>query len=398
MFVPKLSRDTRLLIMFSGFRHVTELFLGTFMISFLMQIASNQILSVSIYKLFEYAATCFGFFLFANWCKRHDKVNVLRLSVLPKIALLVSIIVLGDRITDYVILMGFLYGLCAGMYYLPTNAMIDEKVPSRSVGYYMGTLNAVNHAVKIIFPVVLGIFINTGSYVSVSYVLLGLTIIEALLMCLLTPSRHRSRKPIDFGGFVRCVLRFSIIKKLFALELLRGFGHGLLTSVIAIYTIYMFKTDLNLGVFTTLFSLCSVISSWCLGRFCPNKNYPFVISLCMLMTMFGVSVFIWRATPLTFLIYNFVYATAILVLDQLCKVYLFTLSKSSCVTNNHKIEFFVLRDWVLFMGRWIGYLGMMYIGVFGGYPWLRWYLGVIAFVLMLIGFLSININRSIRSR
>ena len=398
MSFSKMSRDVKLMLVFSVLRTVAELFLGTFMISFLMQIATNEILSVSAYKLFEYIATNAGFFLFASWCKRRNKVNVMRLSALPKIALLTAIIVLGNRVMDHVFLMGALYGLSAGMFYLPMNAMIGEKVPTGLMGYFIGAQNAVNYVTRIVVPVVLGFFINTGSYISVSYVLLGLSIVELGLMMLLTPSRHRNKNPLDYGGFIRCVFRFPVIKKLFAMEFLRGFGDGLLPAVITMYTVYMFKTDLNLGMFTTLFSLCSILSTWCMGRFCHHRRYPIVVSVCMLLTMFGISLFVWHTSPITFLVYNFVYATAIVVMDQICKVNMFKLSKSKCVTNNHKMEFFVIRDSALFLGRWIGYVGLMYIGVFGGYIWLRWYLVVITLSLLMAGVTVLLIMRPKRKR
>ena len=102
MSSQKLSRDLRLLLIFSALRNVTDLFLGTFLISFLMQNSLNEILSVSTYKLFEYAATCAGFFIFAHWCKRYNKVAVFALNQVPKIALLAAIILLltnGCKVT-----------------------------------------------------------------------------------------------------------------------------------------------------------------------------------------------------------------------------------------------------------------------------------------------------------
>ena len=58
----KLSRGQRLLIVFTGLRNITDLFLGAFLISFIMQRATNQIVSVSMYQLFHFTAVCFGFF------------------------------------------------------------------------------------------------------------------------------------------------------------------------------------------------------------------------------------------------------------------------------------------------------------------------------------------------
>ena len=118
----------------------------------------------------------------------------------------------------------------------------------------------------------------------------------------------------------------------------------------------------------------------------------------MFVVLGGISLFVWRTTPITFLVYNFVYSTAIVILDQLCCVNMYALSNSKCVTTNHKIEYFVFRDFALFIGRWIGYVGLMYIGVFGGYAWLRWYLVLITLSIMLAGWLTMRMLPYLKSR
>ena len=394
----KLSRDFKLLITFSALRNISDLFLGTFLVSFIMHLSDNQIVSVSMYKLFEYAATCAGFFLFAQWCKRYNKVAVFALNLIPKIMLLVAIIMLGDRVVDWVIPLGLLYGIGAAMYHLPMNSMVGEKIASNMMNRYIGTKNTVIYIVKILTPVLLGIFIDTGSYVDMAYVMLGLTVVELGLCFGLSPSRHKIRRPIDFVGFFRCMMRFPVIRTMFRMEVLRGFGVGLLGTVITMYTVYMFHTDLNLGIFTTIFAIFSIITSWAFGRWGRRKLYPYMLVVAMIVVLAAMSIFVWNTTPATFLLYNFVYATAIVLMEQISSVTILNLSKSKCVTANHRIEYFVFRDFALFLGRWVGFVGLMYIGVFGGYAWLRWYLVVITAAILVAGVMAATMSRHIRGR
>ena len=274
MTTPKLSRDLRLLIIFSALRNITDLFLGTFLVSFIMHLSASEIIAVSTYRLFEFAATCAGFFVFAHWCKRYNKVSVFALNLIPKIALLLAIMLLGDRVVDYLIPLGLLYGVGAAMYHLPMNTMVGEKGSPAVMNRFIGLKSTVIYLTKIITPVVLGVFIDMGSYTNIAYVLFALSIVELGLTFMLTPSRHRSRRPVDFVGFFRCMMRFPVIREMFAMEILRGFGVGLLNTVITMYTVYMFKTDLNLGIFTTIFAMFSIIASWAFGRWGRKKYYP----------------------------------------------------------------------------------------------------------------------------
>lgn len=394
----KLSRDFKLLITFSALRNISDLFLGTFLVSFIMHLSASQIVSVSMYKLFEYAATCAGFFLFAQWCKRYNKVAVFALNLIPKIMLLVAIIMLGDGVVDWVIPLGLLYGIGAAMYHLPMNSMVGEKIASNMMNRYIGAKNTVIYIVKILTPVLLGIFIDTGSYVDMAYVMLGLTVVELGLCFGLSPSQHKTRRPIDFVGFFRCMMRFPVIRTMFRMEVLRGFGVGLLGTVITMYTVYMFHTDLNLGIFTTIFAIFSIITSWAFGRWGRRKLYPYMLVVAMIVVLAAMSIFVWNTTPATFLLYNFVYATAIVLMEQISSVTILNLSKSKCVTANHRIEYFVFRDFALFLGRWVGFVGLMYIGVFGGYAWLRWYLVAITATILVAGAMAATMSRHIRGR
>ena len=398
MVGQKLSRDFKLLITFSALRNISDLFLGTFLVSFIMHLSDNQIVSVSMYKLFEYAATCAGFFLFAQWCKRYNKVAVFALNLIPKIMLLVAIIMLGDRVVDWVIPLGLLYGIGAAMYHLPMNSMVGEKIASNMMNRYIGAKNTVIYIVKILTPVLLGIFIDTGSYVDMAYVMLGLTVVELGVCFGLSSSRHKTRRPIDFVGFFRCMMRFPVIRTMFRMEVLRGFGVGLLGTVITMYTVYMFHTDLNLGIFTTIFAIFSIITSWAFGRWGRRKLYPYMLVVAMIVVLAAMSIFVWNTTPATFLLYNFVYATAIVLMEQISSVTILNLSKSKCVTANHRIEYFVFRDFALFLGRWVGFVGLMYIGVFGGYAWLRWYLVAITATILVAGAMASTMSRHIRGR
>lgn len=398
MSAPKLSRDLRLLIVFSALRNITDLFLGTFLISFIMHLSASEIIAVSTYRLFEYTATCAGFFLLAHWCKRYNKVSVFALNLIPKIALLVAIMLLGDNVVDYLIPLGLLYGFGAAMYHLPMNTMVGEKGSPAIMNRFIGAKNTVIYITKVTAPVILGFFIDMGTYTNVAYVLFGLSLVELGLTFFLTPSRHRSRQPVDFGGFFRCMMRFPVIREMFAMEVLRGFGVGLLGTVITMYTVYMFQTDLNLGIFTTIFAVFSIITSWAFGRWGRRRFYPYILLGAMLLTVTAISVFVYRTTPISFLFYNLVYSTAMILMDQICSVGMFNLSRSRCVTANHRVEYFVFRDFALFLGRWIGYTGLMYIGVFGGYAWLRWYLVVITLAILLSSAAAWQLTRHVRGR
>ncbi|MDR0726510.1 MAG: hypothetical protein LBF37_00435 [Rickettsiales bacterium] len=99
----KLSRDVKLLLTFSSLRKITDLFVGTFLVSYIMHSSLNEIISVSIYQFFYYLALIAGFYIFADWVKRKNKVNLFRLGQIPKIIMLLMIVFMHGDINEYII-------------------------------------------------------------------------------------------------------------------------------------------------------------------------------------------------------------------------------------------------------------------------------------------------------
>ncbi len=397
--ITKTNCDFWLLIIFNALRQVTMLFFSTFFISYIMQLATNEILAVSSYKLFEFAATMVGFFIFANWCKRRNKTTVFTLNAIPKIILLVMILVLGDGVINYIVPMGILFGIGAAMFHLPMHLMVGEKIAPDAMAKYVGAKNAATYTTQILAPVILGVFITIGSYREMAWALLALTTVELFLCLFISPSRHRTRTPVDFIGFAQCMLRFPVVRRVMFGEIMRGFSMGsALTTIITMYTVYMFQTDLNLGIFTTIFSVCSIATSVLFGRWGKRKNFPAMLTICTLMLFGAMTAFIIDTTPITFLIYNFVSATAIILLGIICEANTYNLAQSRCVGKNHRVEYFVFRDAALFIGRWVAFVTLMYIGVFGDVSWLRYYLGGVTVVGVICGIIAVHTSKHIRNR
>ena len=128
----------------------------------------NEIVSVSVYRLFYYFAICATFILSANWCKKGNKNSLFGMNIITRIILLGIIAILGSKAADYVILLGVLYGVFDGFYNLPMHAMIIEKVSSERLVFFLGTKTAIKNIFKILVPITLGILVTTKSLQNVA--------------------------------------------------------------------------------------------------------------------------------------------------------------------------------------------------------------------------------------
>ncbi|MCL1902505.1 MAG: hypothetical protein FWG18_02650, partial [Alphaproteobacteria bacterium] len=185
---PGLSKDAKLLLAFQSLYQISNLFLGTFFVSFIMQNSMNEILSVSMYNLFLHLALAAGFFAVADWVKRRDKVAVFRLNLIPKAVCLLGIIFLKESAVDFIVPLGILFGLNIALYWSPMHLMTGEKVPCGQISKFIGYRAVVSQSTKVIAPLALGLFITSGSYEEMAIALLALCFIEFALTLFMKPS------------------------------------------------------------------------------------------------------------------------------------------------------------------------------------------------------------------
>ena len=393
----KLSRDSWVLIAFSSLRKLTDVFVGAFLVAYIMRLATNDIVAVSIFRLVEYWVLAFGSILIAHLCKAYNKVFVFGLHLVAYVVLMAALIMLGDNVIEQLFLIGTLYGVAELFYRFPFNLMVTEKVVPHQMARFISIKSAWRNAVSIIAPTVLGIFITIGSFVDMARVMLIIICLEFGLLFMFGRSRHRDSCPIDFSGFTRRIMRFPIIRHMFLAEVLRGFA-DLMGTTVTMYTIYLFHTDLNLGFFTTAFAICTIIVSTVYSHFSHHQHFAFVAQMCVLGFAVGVGSFCAAPGQITYFMYGFVYATAANIIYHICDAVMFNLGQSHLVTNNFKSEYLTLREISFCTGRWAALIALLYIGVFGGVAILRWGVLVMGIALILSTQISVAVSRHLRER
>ena len=393
----RMSRDSWVLIAFSSLRRLTDLFVGSFLVAYIMHLAANTVVSVSAFRLLEYIALMGACFFIAHFCKMYNKVFVFGLHLVVYVVLMAMLIYLGDNVLDRLFMIGAMYGLAEALYAFPFDVMTFEKIAPDEMARFISIKSAWRNSVRIIAPTVLGIFITLGSFVDMAKVMLVIVCLEFGLLFLLGRSRHRHPTPIDYRGFVKRVVRFPIVRKMLFAEGLRGLA-DVLDTTITMYTIYIFYTDLNLGMFTTLFAICTIVVSSVYSHFSQRRLFNFIVHLCVLVLVFGVGVFVVSPGKMTFLMYNFAYATTMHVLSHICDAIMFNVGQSRVVGRQYKYEYVSLREIVLCVGRCVGFVMLMYIGIFGGMELLRWSLLLMCAAQVWAAQISVAISNNLRAR
>jgi YQGE family putative transporter len=388
----KLNKIERILISFSVFHGIAQLFLGTFVLSFLIRNSINEFISVSLYDLFFYLAIMLSFVFMIDRCKHGNIKIIFGSHILVQLTLIILIALLGVHAANWVMILGMLYGVQHALYAMAQQQMIIDKVSVRRMMFFYGTDTAVANIVKILIPITLGALITIGSLQNIAWVMVVMGVIEFGLLVMMPPIENRSTIQSDLVGFMRKSVDTPCIRTLFTAEFLRGLAYELET-VGVLYIVYVFHTDMNLGAWTTVFALLTAGATWLFGRFCSKRDFKWVIGLCSILMMGAIICLMSDVNRFSTLAYAGTVALGIAMMDQILSVNVLNLAKTKFVTQKYRTEYLAARQIVSFVGRWGGIIALMYIGVFGGYGMLPYLLVLLALARIIAAFMFAQLGK-----
>lgn len=388
----KLNKTEWILICFSVFHSISQLFLGTFVVSFLIRNSINEFIAVSIYDLFFYFAIMASFVLMINRCKHGNIKVVFGSHIVVQLILVILIALLGVHAANWIMILGMLYGIQHALYSMAQQQMVIDKVPSYRMMFFYGTDSAVTNIVKILVPITLGALITIGSLQNIAWVLAAMGLIELSMLFIMSSIQNHAENRADLSGFIRRSIEKPCMRKLFSAEFLRGFAYELETAGV-LYIVYVFHTDMNLGAWTTFFALLTAGGTWMFGRFCSKRDFKWVISLCSILLMGSIICLMVDVTQFSTLAYSGTLALGIAMMDQVASVNVLNLAKTKLVTRSYRTEYLAARQVVSFVGRWGGIIALMYIGIFGGYNILPYLLIILVLLRIAATFIYIQIGK-----
>jgi hypothetical protein len=357
-----------------------------------MQISSNEAVSLSIFNISFYTMIAAGFLMLADYVKRRDKMFVYRFSVITQIVLLLAIAYLKDGISPYIAILGAGYGLALAFRHCPLNIMTGEKINKRIMTPFVGYKAMIGGTVAVLTPVLLGLFITAGSYEHMAVAMCFFLGLEYILSFFIS-SKNVSDQKFGLACFLSKAKRSILIRRVYLVDFLAGFAKDPLGVVMTMYIVYLFGTNLNLGIITSIFAGITIFTNFLLGRFGQLKMFPNLLMVANVFIGAAAILFLGWTGAITFIIYQFVNATAVKFMSNVREINLNNASNSACVGKDSRAEFFVGREMALSFGRILGFLILFTIGFSGHMEFLKYYLVFLTAGVVLCGMISIKVCR-----
>ena len=158
--------------------------------------------------------------------------------------------------------------------------------------------------------------------------------------------------------------------------------------LIVLYVVYMFKTNLNLGIFTSVFAVFTVIVDFILGKCCNFRSFKRLLHVSNIVIFTITAYFVFDTSKLSFIFYNFAVATAGEIIRTISETNMYKISQDKSVAVHYRAEYLALRELYLNGGRIIGFLMVILVALSENNEILKYLIFLLSFMWACIGYLS----------
>lgn len=389
--------DTRLLFIVSALFTLAMGISGVFVNVFFWKQTSDFSVIV-VYNLIHYLITPVTFTIGGMIAKRKNGVWSLRIGLLLYAVFYALIAFLGDRAALLIYLVGILFGMATGFYWLGYNTLSFDLTDTSNRDTFNGLNGSIGGIVSAVTPIVSAFIISRfggfKGYRIVFVITLALFVALFLLSLILKCKTYASH--LDYR---RCISRNSaewdIIRKSTAIW---GFRDVIIGFIINILIIQITNSELSLGTITFASSLISSASYWLVQKVIKPKKRRLSILIGGIGAFIAVLGLVIKVSFDALIFY--------IVVDAFFLPF-FSIQLSSSTFNvidraheeDMRIEYMINKDFLLNLGRVVSSLILLFlISVFKDPSILRAYLLLIGIVPIVSGWLLRRLSRTLEDK
>lgn len=330
------------------------MFLNVFMVAYFVKLTNYNYKIISIYYIMAYLFISITFFAIGKIVKNITQIHIYRLGILLNSIYILIIALLKDNIVNYCVLLGIMFGIVQGLYWLASHTLINEYVGNKS-NSFISIKSILDKILKILFPIIFGVSIELTSFTYIAYVVLILTIIQILFSLLIKDEEAVSNKKYNFKKFF---LKYKNHDALKQCCIMCGCGSSinvLLDTLITILIVMTFKTTISLGFLNTLFSICSIISVYIFNKKIKNKKNAILFATIGLIL--SILLIVFKVDKFTIIIYNLSAGLFLIILKNIADAKRFVIiDKIQEAKKDYLVEYHTLVELYVNLTRIFAYI------------------------------------------
>ena len=153
-------KEENIIIAINAAKKIMIIFLGPFLTAYFIKTSAESIIDLSSYNIISYILLGLGSFIVAGIIKNKFKIGMFRVGVIINFIYIMTIIILKEKIIDYLWLISVLYGISSSAYWFPYNMFVINKIDNKNRTKYTVKSKNVSLTIGIICPILLGSMIT----------------------------------------------------------------------------------------------------------------------------------------------------------------------------------------------------------------------------------------------
>lgn len=379
-----IGKNAKLLIASDLIYRLTGVFIDTFLVAYLFEITKQNLTLISLYYITIYFLRVVVTPSISKIVKKHPSTNkeLLSLGIIIRAIFILFIALLSHKIVSNFIIVAIIYAISEIFYWCPHELIFIDVTTNNNRKKYVSIKEILSKIISIVSPIILGTSIELYSFSKIAIWIFVLSFIQTIITLCIKPHKiHKttsSYEKYNYKLFLKHI-KDNNLNKLKNYNL-AGMAYGIIESsintLIVVITVMTFKTSFNLGVLTTIFSFCSILSLLLYNKFYTTKNSKKVLVLCSTIIVLGVLGLLLDINKFSLIVYNFCYMITFSIFAVLYNTRKGNLVKE-CTIQNFKEEYIIFTNFSILIGRITGYLLMLVVSLTSNIIFLKILLAIV---------------------
>lgn len=393
----KLGKNAIFLIASDLIYTITALFAQTFLVAYLLKITNDNITQVSLYYMIINFIHAMGSIFIGKFIKngKYNKTKILSLGIIIRAIFILFIVLLGNKLSNMFVIVAIFCGISETLYWSAHEIIFVEITNNENRKSYMATKKIASTIVNIVTPIILGSTIELYSFTKIAIYVLALSIIQIVLSFQIKIDSKVNVKTTKFSlkNYINTIKTKKGLKvhKYYKSNLLYGIVEDPMKTLVTIITIMTFKTSLNLGILTTIFSIFQIAVMYLYKKFYNKSNAKYILFAVSSLIFIGAMGLVIDIDKITLIIYNFACTTGLCIFDAIYNTQKGDLIKE-CNIEQYDVEHVMFNSILTCSSRFIGFSLILIVGIIDNMVFFKGLLAVIAILVLIYSRIIINME------
>ncbi|MDF2670805.1 MAG: transporter [Paenibacillus sp.] len=354
----KLNRQAWLLLLVIGLFGAANALSGTFVNVYIWKV-KNDFALIGWFAFYHQVTMAITFWLSGKWVKEGNKMNTLRLGVALSAVFYLLVLFLEKSAADWILLLGFVQGLSAGLFWLAFNVVYFEITDRDNRDRFNGWAGLLGSGAGMIAPWISGIVITrlpgTIGYRWIFAVSLGIFVLGVIVSFFL-----KKRK---VEGNYDWLLAYRVLKhndgpwrSVFVALIAQGIREGVFGFIIGIMIYMATQNEMDIGNFSLITSAVALVSFFFVGRLMKpgSRKWSMLIGVTVMIAV--IMPFFWSVSYTTLLLFGIGIALFMPLYTIPMTSSVFDIIGRDEQSASQRVEYVVMREAGLNIGRMLGTL------------------------------------------